>query len=262
MKNAEKRFARGLITGATSGIGEALADLLAAKKIPLILTGRNDAKLQKLKQTFEKNIPVHVVVADLKKWEDRKKILEAIKKLDPDLVINNAGFGIYGDAIQSEPYEQREILEVNAAAVLDITLETARYWVGHQKKGIILNVSSVSSFHPAPGMNVYAASKGFVTLFSKGMDTELENSGIRVLVSCPGQVDSAFAERAAKKKIEKREFAMTPEFAANVIWKQIQNLDGCKIFNWKYRFFSWVAAHLLPEKFVKKIIYDRVKSRL
>jgi short-subunit dehydrogenase len=94
------------------------------------------------------------------------------------------------------------------------------------------------------------------------MDTELENSGIRVLVSCPGQVDSAFAERAAKRKIEKREFAMTPEFAANAIWKQIQNLDVCKIFNWKYRFFSWIAVHLLPEKLVKKIIYDRVKSRL
>jgi short-subunit dehydrogenase len=262
VKKIERRFNQALVTGATSGIGEALSILLASKHIPLILTGRNEPKLCFLKRKLEKKIPVHFIIADLKNFEDRKKIHAAVQDLNADLVINNAGFGIYGDTIKTQTSEQMEILEVNAAAVLETTLETARFWVKNKKKGVILNVSSASSFHPAPGMNVYAASKGFVTLFSKALNTELENTGVRVLVSCPGQVDTSFAERAARKKMRRHEPAMSSEFAANQIWRQIQTLKDCKTFNWQYRLVSWMAIHLLPEKFVKRIIYNRVKSRL
>ncbi|NGX46491.1 MAG: 3-oxoacyl-[acyl-carrier-protein] reductase FabG, partial [Chlamydiae bacterium] len=185
-----------LITGASSGIGAALARLLASKKIALILHGRNEQKLDELASSLSSQVDVSILATDLTK---REALISLIREKVPDLVINNAGFSLYGDALESSVQEQMKIHDVNGAASLEITLEAAHALLRAKKPGVILNVSSVLGDIPSPGTAIYGASKGFVTLFSQSLDYEFAPHHIRVLVSCPGQVVTPFAARAAKK---------------------------------------------------------------
>ena len=114
-----KHFAKALITGASSGIGEALAHLLAKEKIPLILCGRNKQALDRLAKTLPQ---VKVHLADLSIKEERDKLCSLIEEEVPDLVINNAGFTVYGDTVSTQLKESQAIFDVNATAVLDRTL--------------------------------------------------------------------------------------------------------------------------------------------
>lgn len=254
---------KALITGATSGIGEALAKLLAAKKITLILTGRNQNKLEALATVLSQETKVDIVTADLGNPLERKKVLLAIQQHIPDLVINNAGFGIYGDVLSTGTSEQMNVLEVNGAALLECTLEGAHALKRAGKKGVILNMSSVAGLMPMPGMAVYGAAKAFVTSFSEAVDTELQDQGIRVLVFSPGQVATGFANRAAKRKVEKREGPLlTVEETARRIVKQIEKCEGSVIFDWRYRLLIWLAKAFLPTILYKKIIWNNIRKRL
>ena len=251
---------RALITGASSGIGEALARLLAQKGYALILTGRNQDKLQSLASelTAEK-----IIAADLNKKDERQKIVSCIREKTPELVINNAGFGIYGDVMTLSVEQQLSIIEVNALAATELTLEAARALINVQKQGMIVNISSVAGEYPCPGMSVYGASKAFVTSLSRALNTELSSKGVNVLVSCPGMVDTNFASRAAKKNITPSGGPiLSPLFAAEQIWQQIEKKQEKHIFNWQYRLASWLATYLAPTSLVKKIIWNQIKQRI
>lgn len=253
-------FHLALITGASSGIGEALAYLLTSKGISLILSGRNGEKLKKLAQDVQAK---KIVVADLSTHEGRQPVIDVIREMAPDLIINNAGFGLYGEAISHPVSEQVAILEVNGAAVLELTLEGSHALVRAGKQGVILNVSSVAGELPGPGMSVYSASKSFVTMLSHSLDYELSPKGVEVLVSCPGMVDSDFSNRAARKKSELSGGpVMSVQFAAEQIWKQIETRKKKHIFNPFYRWSSWVAKNFTPRSVVNKLIYHRIKKRL
>jgi short-subunit dehydrogenase len=253
-------YQKALITGSTSGIGEALVRLLAQKRIKLLLTGRNQKKLEQLRQ----EIPVEEVwTCDLQNRQDRKGLIEKIQKYLPDLLINNAGFGIYGDVLSISVEEQLSILEVNAMAALELTLETARAWIQAGKKGCIMNISSVAGEYPCPGMSVYGASKAFLTNVSQSLHTELSSHGISILVSCPGMVATDFASRAAKKPISSSSGpVLTPTFAAQEIWKQIEQGKKKHIFDWHYRLASLAAKYFAPTSVTSKIIWNRIKQRI
>ncbi len=240
-----------LITGATSGIGEALAHLLASKGYRLYLTGRNAQKL-----------PPDGLVADLTERKQRQKIIELIHQKQPDLVINNAGFGIYGEAISIPVEEQLKILEVNAAALLELTLEAVRTWSAAGKGGIVMNVSSAAGEIPTPGMTVYGASKAFVTHFSQSLNTELKEKKIFVLVCCPGMVATDFANRAAGKSVTQQGPLMRADYAAEQIWKQIEQKQEKRLIDWKVQLSTWIALHLLPLTWIKKVIWNRIKERV
>lgn len=248
-----------LITGATSGIGEALAHLLASKNIKLILSGRNLERLQKL---AEETGAESLVVADLRTEEGVHKILEAVKTHLPDLLINNAGFGLYGEALSHPLEEEIAIAKVDALAPLTLTLETARLWIQNQKKGVILNVSSVAGEHPGPGMSIYAASKSFLSSFSSSLHDELKEKGVDILVSCPGMVTTNFAKRAAGKEVKVSGPVMSAEFAARQIWWQIEKRKEKHIFDWRYRWGTYLAKFLLPCSVVKRMIWKRIQERL
>ena len=249
-----------LITGASSGIGEALARLLSSKGYALILTGRNPQRLEKIAQEVKAK---KSVMADLLNPLQRKEIVTIIREQLPDLLVNNAGFGLYGDALSIPVSDQLSILEVNAAAPLELTLEAVRAWASIEKKGIVMNISSTAGEHPCPGMSVYGASKAFLTHVSNGLNTELNSKGIFVLVSCPGMVATNFASNAAKKKLaQEKGLVMSPTFAAEQIWKQIEKRQEKHIFNWQYRLGSLFATYFMPRSWVKKIIWNRIKQRL
>lgn len=251
---------RALITGASSGIGRALAYLLAKKGIALTLSGRNSEKLHRIAADIGAE---NVIIANLSHPAEYQKLIEFIEAQTPALVINNAGFGIYGDVFSISPSQQMEIVQVNALAPTQITLAAINALKKKNREGIIMNVSSVAGEFPCPGMAAYGASKSFLTHFSQSLNFELSNYGIHVLVSCPGMVSTEFSNRAAGKKVEIGGGpTMSAEFAAEQIWKQILKKQEKHIFNWQYRVGSWVANKLIPVSFVKTIIWKKIRKRL
>jgi len=255
---AHSSFSKAFVTGASSGIGLELCNLLAEKKVDLIISGRNNEKLQELAEKLSKKVSVKIEAADLSKDEDRQRLIALIHAEVPDLVINNAGLGLYGDALTYSTQEQVEILKVDMQAVLEFSLEAARTLISKQKKGIIMNVSSVAAFFVMPGCSVYCSSKAFVNSFSESFDEEVRSYGVRVLAACPGVVATNFRSRAKGKYLPTEEGTMmSPVYAAEQIWQQIQKQKKVHVFNWKYR----LGMLLLP-LFPKKLIVNLLRKNI
>lgn len=245
-------FRQALVTGASSGIGEGLCRLLASKGISLIITGRDQQRLTALQEELEKLVDVIVLCLDLGDKEQRQSLVRALWDKTPDLVVNNAGLGLYGDAISLDTAGQLEILNINGMALLELTLEAAKALKSKRRKGVIVNVSSVVGCFPCyPSFSVYAASKAFVNSFSQGINAELASSGIRVLAACPGRVSTRFQQRAGlkdpAKQIGRRDpTQMNSDFAAKQIWKQIERNQPVYVFNRFYRYAAFAVRYLLP----------------
>lgn len=246
------------MTGATSGIGNALTLLLAKKGFRLILSGRNKEQLQELKEKLPTAV-IDLFYADLSTKEGQQRVVQALWDFTPDIIVNNAGFGLYGEAIESSTEEQLAMLEVNGAAPLRVTLEAAKALSAKKKKGVIVNLSSVAAFQVLPGMAVYAASKAFLSHFSQALDFEMKGKGIRILTSCPGVVATHFQRRAGSD-LASREFVMSAPFVAEQIWKQIKKEQPLMIIDWKYRvatFFSF----FIPKCLIAALVARQMKKR-
>lgn len=252
-------MSRVLLTGATSGVGEALAYLLANQGCSLILSGRNEEKLRLLERELQAE---EVIPCDLNERPQRERLITCIRETLPELVINNAGFAIYGDALTIPVAEQLAILRVNAEAALELTLETARALIAAGKKGTVVNISSIAGEHPCPGMSVYGASKAFLTSVSQALNSELAPKGIHVLVSCPGMVSTNFARRAAGREVKlRKESVLTPSYAARQILKQIKNQQEKRIFDWRYRLIGWLARSVVPTSVIKEMVWKAIQER-
>jgi len=239
-----------LITGATSGIGKAIAHFLASKGYRLCLTGRHNLEdLEKIPNT-------HAIPCDLSK--DRTPLVEYIRANAPDLVINNAGFGTYGSLISFETDVQLGMAEVMMNAVLELTMESAKALKSAGKAGVIMNISSAASFQPMPYFANYAACKAYVRALSEALDYELKDDGIRVLCSCPGVVRTDFRRRASGGKDVRTPFEMTVDEAVLHIWRQIESGKAVEIFNWKYRCMIRLMR-LLPRSFVNRMVASSMK---
>jgi short-subunit dehydrogenase len=254
-------FTLALVTGATSGIGLAACTMLAGKGIPLIISGRNAVELEGLKAKLSHLVKVESIRLDLSLIEDRQALTQMIHVHRPDLVINNAGLGLYGEALTHRTEEQANILEVNAKAVLEISLEAARTLISNKKNGVILNVSSAAALHSAPLMAVYAATKAFVNQFSQAFDMETKPYGVRICTLCPGMVATQFQSRAGGKLDKDQRMVMSPSFVAEQIWKQVNNHQTIRIIDWRYRFLAFFTS-FLPNKWVANIIGQSIAKRI
>lgn len=249
-------FYHALVTGASSGIGEAISRLLSSNGIALTISGRNVEKLENL----AKELPnTKILPADLATGEGRDKVRKAIETEKYDLVINNAGFGIYGDAADLPIDKQVESLIVNSQAVLELTLAAINAMRKSGCQGTVVNISSAASFFVLPGMAVYTATKAFVTNFSEALDFENEKHGIRVLASCPGVVATDFRKRAGGPSSYPRG-TMTQEYAAEQVWKQIGSGQRVRVFNWHYRFLAFISRHLIPTSLSAKMAYKGIQK--
>lgn len=251
-----------LVTGASSGIGKALCYMLAAKGVNLMIVARHAEPLEELKREI-KDVSVQVIVADLSDKNDRQRLVKEIHQQVPDLVINNAGFGLYGECLTYTTDEQLNILEVNGKAVLELSLEGARTLITKGKRGVIFNLSSAAGFQIGPNMAVYSASKTFVNYFSQALDIEVKSHGVRVMTICPGMVETHFSERAGGhvQDASKDMGVMTPEFVAHEIWKQIEADDPIRIVDWKYRLMTFFSF-LLPTSWSADIIKNSIAKRI
>lgn len=249
-----------LVTGASSGLGRALAFALAKQNVPLILTGRNREALEEIKKQVNVDTTLHV--CDLGNRKERQGLLTIIRERAPDLVINNAGFGFYGDVLTHTTQEELDMLEVNCHALLEISIESARTLIDQKKRGTILNIASSASYFNFPHFCTTAATKGFVRQFSQGFDAEVRSQGVRVLVSCPGQIQTDFRRRASRGLSPKpSSMSMPLETAVRHIFYQLEKEKSVYIFNWRTRTLIFLSR-FFPERLVQAFLKKEIASRI
>lgn len=215
------RMKYSLITGATSGIGKALAYEMAKKGHQLIVTGRSGEVLERLKNELEEayNIGVQTIQVDFQRQEDLDQLLEMMKPMKGQIeyVVNNAGVGHFGAFLEGDSRRDQEVIDVNITA---LTYLTRRLFPYLSKGACMMQVASTAAFAPGPYMAVYYASKAYVVSLGLALRHEWKPYGISVSVLCPGSTKTAFIDRAKMQKTKVVErLAMTPEDVAKVAYK-------------------------------------------
>ncbi len=184
---AENRVA--VVTGASSGIGEAIALELARRGHQLVLVARRTARLQALADGL--SVKAHVLTADLSSRAERAALPARVAALGvvPDILINNAGLAGRATVAKSVPEQQLNLVEVDVAAVVDLC---SRFLPGMVERGngAVLNVSSLAGFYPLPGQAAYGAAKAFVLSYTESLRSELRGTGVVASALCPGPVDT------------------------------------------------------------------------
>ena len=187
-----------LITGASSGIGAELARVFAANKHKVVLIARRAARMTELADSIAAaggKRPV-IIACDLQQANAGDVIAAQLdaQNLDVEILVNNAGFGLFGQSANLDRNQQLDMIDLNIRALTDLSLRFSDSIV--RNKGAILNVASIASFLPGPGMAVYYASKAFVLSFTEALRGELGRYGVRVTALCPGPVPTEFQSRA------------------------------------------------------------------
>jgi uncharacterized protein len=184
-----------LVTGASSGIGEAFAKRLAAEGHDLVLVARSEKALHELCDglMLDHGITAHYLVADLTEADADSQVFDETERhgFEIDILINNAGVGSGGDFALLDLDRELRMIDLNISALVALT---HRYLAGmrRRKKGTIVNVSSAAGFQPIPFMATYAATKAFVTSFSEAIAEENRRYGIHVMALCPGSTQTNF----------------------------------------------------------------------
>jgi len=187
-----------LITGASSGIGAALAREFARHGHPLLLVARREDELNSLADQIAAagHARPTVISADLGTPAGIAQFADAVRArgLDVSILVNNAGFGLLGEAAALDLTRQLAIIDLNNRALTELTLRFLDGIVRH--KGGILNVASIAGFLPGPGMAVYHASKAYTVSLTEALHAELKADGVKVCALCPGPVPTGFFHRA------------------------------------------------------------------
>lgn len=188
-----------LITGASTGIGAAFAQQLAARQTDLVLVARSQDKLQELANSLkhQHQIQVDIIVQDLTAPDATETIFQTVQQLGRsiDLLVNNAGMGDYGDFAESDRDLQLRMVQLNMATIVDLS---HRFLLGMRQRrtGGIINLSSVAAFQSMPYFSIYAATKAFILSFSEALWAENRSYGVHVLAVCPGPAGTKFFKEA------------------------------------------------------------------
>lgn len=200
-----------LVTGASDGIGRAMASQIAASGLGLVLVARREDRLEALAAELVERFGVEtrVVPADLATTDGVLQVIEAVDDLDLGLFVASAGFGTSGPFVEGPIERELEQLRVNCAALLALTHAMARRFVSRGRGGIVL-MSSLVGFQGVPRASHYAATKAYVQSLAEGLHVELAPLRVDVIASAPGPIHSGFAERANMEM----GFALRPEDVA------------------------------------------------
>src|SRR5215468_4972360 len=187
-----------LITGASAGIGTALAEVFARHGHTVVLAARRKARLDALAEAIAADglIRPLVIAVDLASADGTARLADALAErgLEPAYVVNNAGFGLLGEAAALDRERQLSMIDLNVRALTDLSLRFVPAIRKHH--GGILNVASITAFVPGPGMAVYHATKSYVLSFTEALRGELAVDGVRVCALCPGPVPTEFLDHA------------------------------------------------------------------
>lgn len=199
---AQTRFA--LITGATSGIGNGFAHVLARDGINLVITARNETRLEEVRNELEGRYSINVktISRDLANPEAPAEIFEFLKQegIILDVLVNNAGFNVYGKFEETDLEEEIKMIRLHVVAVTQLTKLFLRQR-SRQVENMILNVSSIAGLVPGPLVSVHFATRAYILSFSRALANELQGSDARVTCLCPGPIKSAFFGRAGMSDV-------------------------------------------------------------
>lgn len=255
-----------LVTGASSGIGKALARGLAEQGANLILVSRNAQRLEQeaedLKIRF--GVSAHVFPGDLERPEDRQELFVWVEKsgLTVDVLVNNAGLAHYGPFDKADFKDTGAMLDLNVVALTHLTRLFLPGMIEREKGGI-LNVASTAGFQPLPNLSVYAATKAYVLNFSEALSEECRGSGVRVFCLCPGNTLTRFHQTAGIDR--KRMFfsASAAEVARFALRKFLRTNQSSAIYGFWNKLMIY-AERLSPRRltvFVTGRMYRSSKTR-
>lgn len=249
-----------LITGASSGIGLEMAKQLAAKNFHLILVARSEDKLVEIQKELKSQFKVEVeyLLYDLSEpnaAQDLYKLVIAHNYLVTGL-INNAGFGNYGNFVEASLKQDEEMIAVNITALVGLTKLFGADMV-KAGNGKIMNVASLLSFLPFPYYSVYSATKSFVLAFTETVAAEMEGTGVTITALCPGTVETPFHTAAMRKT---NAMSANKPMPADVVAKAgvelFLNGNGKKIVG----FMNWFLSNL--PRITPDVIMMKIKKNL
>jgi short-subunit dehydrogenase len=250
-----------LVTGASAGIGVALAKELAAGGTHLVLTARRKDRLDELASALSTrhNVKTEILVADLAKPSAPEKIFAFTKQkgIEIDLLINNAGFGQYGEVPSVDTQRLLDMVQVNCSAVVHLTRLYLPEMVA-RRRGDVLILASTASFQAVPYISTYAATKAFDLLFAEGLAEEMKPYGIHVCALCPGSTESEFHVVAGQDKFKKN--AETAEKVARTGLKALAAGKSYIISG----LGNYLGAHgerLVPRRLVTKVAAGMFKPQ-
>jgi short-subunit dehydrogenase len=255
-----------LITGASAGIGTELARVFAAHGHELVVVARRADRLNALADDIAKTgvksgQPRPTVLAsDLEQRDAVAKIAAELSSrgLEPSFVVNNAGFGLMGEAATLDRNEQLGMVDLNVRVLTELSLAFVDSLARHQ--GGLLNVASIAAFLPGPGMAVYYASKAYVLSFTEALHQEWSGRGIRVTALCPGPVPTEFQARAnmelpsAAKMIE-----LPPDRVAQIAYDGLMRGERVVIPGLGNK-LAVAAMRLTPHALLLRAVDQRTKA--
>jgi len=245
-----------LVTGASKGLGRFFARALAARRQNLILVARAQDKLTALANelTTTHEISVAPLACDLSAPDAGQHLAQQLneRELTVELLVNNAGFGLRGEFWTLPLAEQTAMINLHAAAVVELTYELLPPMLAARRGGII-NVSSIAGFQPIPYAALYSATKSFLTTFSMALREELRPTGVKVVTVCPGRLraDPEAGEQSARQKVPGGE-----QGHAEVVSETLQKLDSGGGLVIPGRMNRWMmrGQRLIPPNAVPKIV--------
>lgn len=256
----EKYGRYALVTGASAGIGEAFARLLAKRGFDLILVARREEKLNLIAEELRRKhgIEVMVIPMDLTLEDSADVLFRKVGEFDVGLLVNNAGFGYYGKFVKQAPERFSDMIKLNILTFTLLTRKFADHFIKKGRGGIIL-VSSLAAFQPTPGMALYGATKGFELLLGEALAEEIKGKNVDITVLCPSATLTEFQRVAGGVPHD----GMTAEFVAdnalNCLGRKRIAIPGLwnKILGKANRFVprnvvTWITAralgHYLPDE--------------
>lgn len=243
-----------LITGASSGIGEAFARRLAALGRNVFLVARSEDKLVTLCNELgrENRVRAQYFVLDLSQPDAGERLFAEVEKrgLEIDLLVNNAGFGSMGDFVKLDQARELNMIDLNVKALVDLTYRFLAP-MRQRKRGAIINVASTAGFQPVPFMATYAATKAFVLSFSEAIWEENRPYGIEVLALCPGVTETNFFEAAHGHKPPARA-AQTADEVVDTAMKALGRGKG-HVVSGLSNLVMVEAERLIPRSVVVKV---------
>jgi short-subunit dehydrogenase len=219
-----------LITGASSGIGEAFATLLASEGYRLVIVSRSDDQLNRVAGVLNTKLQARItpIALDLSKSDACTRLVEELgqRGFSPDVVINNAGFGKYGHTLEIPVEQHVNMVDLNVRAVTDLSLRLLPAML-RRKRGGILNVASLAAFMAGPHMPVYHASKAYVLSFTEALASEYAGQGVTISTLCPGYVRTRFQGRAGMEGQRVVKFApkLSAAEVASIGWESFKRGD-------------------------------------
>src|SRR5437764_4056921 len=250
-----------LITGASSGIGAALAHVFAQNGHEVVLAARRAPQLAEIAARIRAlgHRAPHILPIDLHRRDSTEFIAQELsaRNLEPAYLINNAGYGLLGQAAKLDRHDQLAMIDLNCRTLTDLSLRFITSLTRY--RGGILNVASISGFIPGPGMSVYNASKAYVISFSEGLRRELRPKGIRVTALCPGPVPTEFQARAGIVDVHyPRGFDRAARDVAQQGYDGLMRGRGIVVPGAHNKLVP-LLPRFLPRRFIAAMVYRRLR---